>query len=46
MENKENKTAEDREKSIEEEDAKGRKMAACIETCPEEWSNRLMVTEL
>ena len=31
---------------IVEEDAKGRKMAACIETCPEEWSNRLMVTEL
>lgn len=23
-----------------------RKLAACIETCPEEWSNRLMVTEL
>lgn len=22
------------------------KLAACIETCPEEWSNRLMVTEL
>ncbi len=26
-------------------DEKG-EMAACIETCPEEWSNRLMVTEL
>lgn len=23
-----------------------RKLLACIETCPEEWSNRLMVTEL
>ena len=23
-----------------------RKMLACIEVCPEEWSNRLMVTEL
>ncbi len=22
------------------------KMLACIEVCPEEWSNRLMVTEL
>lgn len=25
---------------------KGQEMVACIETCPEEWSNRLMVTEL
>lgn len=24
----------------------GQEMIACIETCPEEWSNRLMVTEL
>ena len=24
----------------------GRELLACIETCPEEWSNRLMVTEL
>ena len=23
-----------------------RRLLACIETCPEEWSNRLMVTEL
>ncbi len=25
---------------------RGRELLACIETCPEEWSNRLMVTEL
>ena len=30
---------------IEERDGK-QELAACIETCPEEWSNRLMVTEL
>ena len=28
------------------EDNGERRLAACIETCPEEWSNRLMVTEL
>ncbi len=27
-------------------EGEGRHMLACIETCPEEWSNRLMVTEL
>ena len=26
--------------------AEGGQLLACIETCPEEWSNRLMVTEL
>lgn len=31
---------------IVEEDGGSRKLLACIETCPEEWSNRLMVTEL
>lgn len=30
---------------VEENDGK-QELAACIETCPEEWSNRLMVTEL
>lgn len=30
---------------VEEKDDK-RELLACIETCPEEWSNRLMVTEL
>ncbi len=30
---------------IEENDGK-QELIACIETCPEEWSNRLMVTEL
>ncbi len=30
---------------VEEKEGKV-KMLACIETCPEEWSNRLMVTEL
>lgn len=30
---------------VEEKDGK-QEMIACIETCPEEWSNRLMVTEL
>lgn len=30
---------------IEEMDGR-QELAACIETCPEEWSNRLMVTEL
>ena len=30
---------------IEENDGK-QELVACIETCPEEWSNRLMVTEL
>lgn len=30
---------------IEEKDGK-QELLACIETCPEEWSNRLMVTEL
>ncbi len=31
---------------IVEETEGGRELTACIETCPEEWSNRLMVTEL
>ncbi len=31
---------------IVEEKEGGRELVACIETCPEEWSNRLMVTEL
>lgn len=30
---------------VKEQDGK-KQMLACIETCPEEWSNRLMVTEL
>ena len=30
---------------VEEKDGK-QELLACIETCPEEWSNRLMVTEL
>lgn len=30
---------------IEEKDGR-QELAACIETCPEEWSNRLLVTEL
>lgn len=30
---------------VEENEGK-QELAACIETCPEEWSNRLMVTEL
>lgn len=30
---------------VEEKDG-NRELMACIETCPEEWSNRLMVTEL
>ncbi len=30
---------------VEENDGK-QELVACIETCPEEWSNRLMVTEL
>lgn len=30
---------------VSEEDGEA-KLLACIETCPEEWSNRLMVTEL
>lgn len=30
---------------VEEKDGR-QEMIACIETCPEEWSNRLMVTEL
>lgn len=30
---------------VEERDGK-KELLACIETCPEEWSNRLMVTEL
>lgn len=30
---------------VEEKDGK-KELLACIETCPEEWSNRLMVTEL
>ena len=30
---------------VEERDGR-QELAACIETCPEEWSNRLMVTEL
>ena len=28
------------------ERGEGQEMVACIETCPEEWSNRLIVTEL
>ncbi len=31
---------------IVEEKEGGEELVACIETCPEEWSNRLMVTEL
>lgn len=31
---------------IVEEMADGQELVACIETCPEEWSNRLMITEL
>lgn len=31
---------------IVETDRNEKKIIACIETCPEEWSNRLMVTEL
>jgi len=31
---------------IVEETEGGQELLACIETCPEEWSNRLMVTEL
>ncbi len=30
---------------VEEKDG-GKELLACIETCPEQWSNRLMVTEL
>lgn len=30
---------------VEEKDGR-QEMTACIETCPEEWSNRLMITEL
>ncbi len=30
---------------VEEKDGK-QDLIACIETCPEEWSNRLIVTEL
>lgn len=29
-----------------EENDNGQELVACIETCPEEWSNRLMITEL
>ncbi len=31
---------------IVEETENGKELLACIETCPEEWSNRLLVTEL
>ena len=31
---------------IVEKDGEKEELLACIETCPEEWSNRLMVTEL
>lgn len=31
---------------ITDEEKGGRSLLACIETCPEEWSNRLIVTEL